>query len=350
MHRGVIYAFVAAALFGASTPLIKGLLGDVDPVLLAGLLYAGSGLGLAIAIIGRSLLSPRRAAPPLPQREEWRWLAGAIFFGGVAGPVALMYGLMTTAASTASLLLNLEAVFTALLAWFLFHENYGKRLMLGMLAIVAGGALLVWTPDQVTHAFFGSLLVAAACLCWALDNNLTRKVSANDAVMIACLKGLVAGAVNLALALLLGHTLPPLGVVGIAAAVGFFGYGVSLVLFVLALRHLGSARTGAYFSIAPFIGAVLAVLLQGDALTGQLLAAGILMAAGVWLHLTERHEHLHSHPPQEHSHAHIHDEHHQHSHAPGWDGREPHTHRHAHPPLIHSHPHYPDADHRHRHD
>lgn len=350
MQRGVIYAFLAAVFFGASTPLIKGWLGDVDPVLLAGLLYAGSGLGLAMIITGRRLLSPRGSGPTLPQKEEWRWLAGAIFFGGVVGPVALMYGLMTSTASTASLLLNLEAVFTALLAWLVFHENYGKRLMLGMLAIVAGGVLLVWTPDQMTHAFSGSLLVAAACLCWALDNNLTRKVAANDAVTIACLKGLVAGAVNLALAFLLGRALPPLALVGIATVVGFLGYGVSLVLFVMALRHLGSARTGAYFSIAPFIGAVLAVLLQGDALTGQLLAAGILMAAGVWLHLTERHEHLHSHPPQEHSHAHIHDEHHQHSHAPGWDGREPHTHSHAHPPLIHSHPHYPDADHRHRHD
>ncbi|HEX4523631.1 MAG TPA: EamA family transporter [Casimicrobiaceae bacterium] len=350
MQRGVVYAVVAAALFGASTPLIKGLVGNVDPVLLAGLLYAGSGLGLAMIIIGRRLLSPRRPALTLPQKEEWRWLAGAIFFGGVVGPVALMYGLLTSTASAASLLLNLEAVFTALLAWFFFHENYGKRLMLGMLAIAAGGVLLVWTPDQTTHAFFGSLLVAAACLCWALDNNLTRKVSANDAVFIACLKGLAAGGVNLALASVLGHTVPSPGVAGIAAAVGFFGYGVSLVLFVLALRHLGSARTGAYFSVAPFFGAVLAMLLQGDALTGQLLAAGLLMAAGVWLHLTERHEHQHSHPPQEHSHAHIHDEHHQHSHAPGWDGREPHTHRHVHPPLIHSHPHYPDADHRHRHD
>lgn len=350
MHRGVIYAFAAAALFGASTPLIKGLSGDADPVLLAGLLYAGSGLGLAMTIIGRRLVLPSRSALTLPQKAEWRWLAGAIFFGGVLGPIALMYGLVMSTASTASLLLNLEAVFTVLLAWLFFHENYGTRLMLGMLAIAAGGTLLVWTPDQTTHAFVGSLLVAAACLCWALDNNLTRKVSANDAVMIACLKGLVAAAVNLALALLLGRTLPPLGVVGIAAVIGFFGYGVSLVLFVLALRHLGSARTGAYFSVAPFFGAVLAVLLQGDVLTVQLLAAGILMAAGVWLHLTERHEHLHSHPAQEHSHAHIHDEHHQHSHAPGWDGREPHTHGHAHPPLIHSHPHYPDADHRHRHD
>lgn len=350
MQQGVIYAFVAAALFGASTPLIKGLLGDVHPVLLAGLLYAGSGLGLAMTIIGRRLLSPRAAAPTLPPQEEWRWLAGAIFFGGILGPVALMYGLMTSTASTASLLLNLEAVFTALLAWLLFHENYGKRLTLGMLAIVAGGALLVWAPDQISHASSGSLLVAIACMCWALDNNLTRKVSSSDAVMIACLKGLVAGAVNLALASGLGQTLPPLDVIGIAAVVGFVGYGVSLVLFVLALRHLGSARTGAYFSVAPFFGAVLAVLVQGDALTGRLLAAGLLMAAGVWLHLTERHEHLHSHPSQEHSHAHVHDSHHQHAHAADWDGREPHTHMHSHPPLLHSHPHYPDADHRHRHD
>lgn len=349
IRAGAIDALLAAALFGASVPLIKSLVGDMHPLLLAGLLYAGSGLGLALTVAARSVLSGQGTIA-LPQGGEWCWLTGAILCGGIIGPVALMYGLMSSTASTASLLLNLEGVFTALLAWLLFHENYGGRVMLGMVAIVAGGAVLALAPGAIVDSPAGMLLITVACLFWALDNNLTRKVSASDPVLIASLKGLVAGAVNLGLALVSGHPLPPPGAIGIAALVGFFGYGVSLVLFVLALRRLGSARTGAYFSIAPFFGAGLAVLLQGDAVTAPLLAAGTLMAGGVWLHLTERHEHLHSHEAQEHSHAHVHDEHHHHVHDPDWDGREPHTHRHVHARLVHSHPHYPDVDHRHQHD
>ena len=285
----------------------------------------------------------------MPRRAEWIWLAGAILFGGVAGPVALMYGLVTSAASTASLLLNLEAVFTALLAWFLFRENFDRRILLGMAAIVAGGLLLVWTPGAHGEASPGLVLIAVACLCWAIDNNLTRKVSASDAVLVAGLKGLAAGAVNLGLALLAGQALPPLGVLGLALAVGFLGYGVSLVLFVLALRHLGTARAGAYFSVAPFLGAALAVPMQGDAVTIQFVAAGLLMAIGVWLHLTEHHGHRHAHEPLEHAHAHSHDEHHRHAHDFAWDGREPHTHAHAHGHLVHAHVHYPDVHHRHPH-
>jgi len=210
--------------------------------------------------------------------------------------------------------------------------------------IAAGGLLLVSTPGRHSVASFGLGLIALACLCRAIDNNLIRKVSTSDATLIAGLKGLVAGAVNLGLALLVGQAPPPLAVLGLAMAVGFLGYGVSLVLFVIALRHLGTARPGAYFSVAPFFGAVLAVLLQGDAVTLQLVAAGLLMAAGVWLHLTERHAHLHAQEQQEHTHAHSHDEHHRHSHDFAWDGREPHTHPHAHMPLVHAHAHYPDAD------
>jgi len=235
-----------------------------------------------------------------------------------------------------------------LLAWFLFNENFDRRIALGMAAIVGSGALLAWVPGQRAGASLGLLLIVAACFCWALDNNLTRKVSASDAVMVACLKGLVAGVVNIALALVLGAKLPALPALGAAALVGFFGYGVSLVLFVLALRHLGTARTSAYFSVAPFFGAALSLLLVGEPITWQLVAAGLLMAIGVWLHLTERHEHLHRHAPQEHSHSHVHDEHHQHSHD-SWDGAEPHTHVHRHAPLVHAHPHYPDLHHRHPH-
>ena len=349
MQKGVMVALGSAVLFGMSTPLAKILVGTVSPLLLAGLLYAGSGLGLSLVLVSRRLWTRRESSMNLPRRGEWLWLAGAIFFGGVAGPVALTYGLVTSAASTASLLMNLEGVFTALLAWFLFRENFDRRVMLGMFCIVAGGLLLVWAPGKQGDAWFGLVLIAVACLCWAIDNNLTRRVSASDAVLIAGLKGLVAGAINLGLALLVGQTLPPLGVMSLALVVGFLGYGVSLVLFVLALRHLGTARAAAYFSVAPFFGALLALLLQGDAVTPQLITAGLLMAAGVCLHLTEHHGHLHAHEQREHTHAHSHDEHHRHSHDFAWDGRESHSHPHVHTPLSHAHAHYPDVHHRHPH-
>jgi drug/metabolite transporter (DMT)-like permease len=348
MNRGIAFALVAALLFGVSTPLAKLLVGAVPPLLLAGLLYAGSGLGLLLVLAVRRLFAPKGSVISLPRRSQWRWLAAATLLGGVAGPVALMYGLVSAAASTASLLLNLEAVFTALLASLMFRENYERRVVLGMMSIVIGGLVLAWTPAQSTGVSPGALLIAAACLFWALDNNLTRKVAASDAVMIASVKGMVAGAINLALALAFGAALPNAGVIAGAAAVGFLGYGVSLVLFVLALRHLGSARTGAYFSVAPFSGAVVAVGFESEPLTAQLVVAGMLMAMGVWLHLSERHSHVHRHEQQEHSHRHTHDEHHQHEHD-SWDGQEPHTHTHVHAPLVHAHAHYPDLHHRHPH-
>jgi drug/metabolite transporter (DMT)-like permease len=192
-------------------------------------------------------------------------------------------------------------------------------------------------------------LITGACLCWALDNNLTRKASGGDAATIACLKGLVAGSVNLGLALWQGASLPPPFTVAAAGLLGFAGYGVSLVLFIVALRHLGTARTGAYFSVAPFFGAAIALTMLGEAASAAFWAAAALMALGVWLHLTERHEHTHSHEPLEHAHSHVHDEHHLHEHGSTWDGKEPHSHRHRHERMRHSHPHYPDLHHRHEH-
>src|SRR6266496_1765403 len=349
MPQGVIYALLAAALFGASTPLAKALLGEVDPIVLAGLLYAGSGAGLAIVQLLRIAFIQRAEAIAWPSRRDWGWLAAAILSGGILGPVLLMSGLATTAASTTSLLLNLESAFTALLAWFLFRENFDRRIAIGMAAILAGGVVLSVGPGHVGGVSRGALLVAAACLCWAIDNNLTRKVSASDAIVIAGLKGLVAGAVNLTLALGLGYAMPRLGSIVQAALVGFFGYGLSLVLFVLALRHLGTARTGAYFAIAPFFGGILAVLFFGDAVTLQLCIAAALMGVGLWLHLSERHEHEHAHDAVEHSHTHRHDAHHRHAHDFQWDGIEPHNHPHRHEAMVHKHVHYPDVDHRHRH-
>jgi drug/metabolite transporter (DMT)-like permease len=342
---GIASAILAALLFGASTPFAKRLVGEVPPQMLAGLLYLGSGVGLALVLAARR--SVARIARPAGR--DWGWLAGAILFGGVIGPVLLMAGLLVTPASTASLLLNLEGVLTALLAWFAFRENFDRRIALGMALIVAGGVVLAWQPGAAAAGVWGPLAVALACACWALDNNLTRKVAANDAVLIACLKGLAAGAVNVGAALFAGQALPDATTGAAAAALGFFGYGLSLVLFVVALRNLGTARTGAYFSVAPFFGAVLALALLGESASPALIAGGALMAAGVWLHLTERHEHEHEHEPMAHEHAHVHDEHHRHEHAFAWDGKEPHTHRHEHGPLRHKHPHYPDIHHRHRH-
>lgn len=349
MRPGIAFALLAAVLFGASTPLAKRLVGEVPPIMLAGLLYAGSGIGLAILMAARRMAGSSKAGIAWPSRRDAVWLAGAIAFGGILGPVLLMFGLATAFASEAALLLNLEGVFTALLAWFLFRENFDARVAIGMLAIAIGGTVLAWNPAGAGGVSPGTLLVIAACLSWAIDNNLTRKVSGSDAAAIAGLKGLIAGATNLGIAFALGQTLPAWPVVFAAGLVGFFGYGLSLVLFVLALRHLGTARTGAYFSIAPFAGAALAIIVLHDALTPQVIAAGVLMAAGVWLHVTERHVHRHAHESLAHDHMHTHDAHHRHDHDPAWDGHEPHAHPHVHAPLEHSHAHYPDLHHRHRH-
>lgn len=348
LPTGVGVAFAAAALFGASTPFAKLLLGEVSPVLLAGLLYLGSGIGLSLVRLVRRQSTAGAGEASLP-RAQWGWLAGAVFFGGALGPALLMLGLQSTSAATASLLLNLEGVFTALLAWFVFHENFDRRIALGMVAIVAGGLVLSWQPGAGLAFSKGALFVIGACLCWGVDNNLTQKVSSSDPFHIAAIKGLVAGSVNLAIALMLGAHLPGAKVLGGALVVGFFGYGLSLACFVLALRHIGTARTGAYFSLAPFVGAAVSLLLLRESVGPLFVVAGILMGLGVWLHLTERHEHQHAHERLEHAHRHTHDEHHQHEHAAGIDATEPHTHSHVHEPLTHSHPHFPDIHHRHDH-
>jgi len=341
---GVQAALASAVLFGAGTPFAKLLLGDVSSWLLAGLLYTGSGVGLTAWRI------VRRAPRVRIRRREIPPLVGAVFFGGLVAPVLLMAGLANMPASGASLLLNGEAVFTALLAWFVFRENFDRRIALGMVAIVAGAVVL----SVPTGASFGSpwpaLAILGACLCWGLDNNLTRKIALTDATWLAAVKGAVAGPVNLVLALVLGATLPSGWTIAGAMLIGLFAYGVSLTLFIVGMRHIGTARTGAYYSVAPFFGALIAVAL-GEPVTWPLVAAACLMGLGIWLHLTERHVHEHTHEPIVHEHWHSHDEHHQHRHpeqvpaaVPGW-----HRHEHIHEALEHSHEHYPDAHHRHSH-
>ena len=349
VRGGVVYALAAAALFGASTPFAKLLVGWVNPVLLAGLLYLGSGCGLFTwRWLGRRRGGEMSSEAPL-RRADLPWLAGAVAVGGVIAPVLLMTGLTVTPASTASLLLNMEGVLTALLAWFVFKENFDRRIALGMAAITAGGVLLSWEGGAGAGLSMGALAVAGACLAWAIDNNLTRKVSAGDPVQIAAIKGLVAGTVNVGIAMVRGAESPDFWTVLSCGVVGLAGYGVSLTLFVLALRNLGTARTGAYFSVAPFVGAVISMLLLGDRPSATFLLAAALMGIGVWLHLTERHAHEHDHKAMSHDHNHVHDEHHQHAHGPDDPPGEPHSHRHDHRPMRHSHSHYPDIHHRHDH-
>ena len=309
----VLAALGAAALFGASTPFAKQFVGDLSALMLAGLLYLGSGLGL----LALRLLRDRGWRNPHLARGEWPWLMGAIACGGVLGPTLLMLGLASTSAASASLLLNLEGVLTALLAWLVFKENTDRRVVLGMALIVLGGLVLSWPMAHANASQAGgsgAWLIVGACLCWALDNNLTRQVSNSDALFIAGLKGLVAASVNIGLAWLLGQTLPPMGVVNPVLLIGFLGYGVSLTLFVLALRHLGAARTGAYFGTAPFMGAAIAIGLFHESTSPLFWIAGLLMGLGIWLHLTEHHEHWHWHGDQQHSHQHYPDADHRHDH------------------------------------
>jgi drug/metabolite transporter (DMT)-like permease len=351
MPIGVVYALLAAVLFGASTPFAKTLVGQMPPVALAGVLYLGSGIGLLICYAVRALIKRNSQDRPVAlTARDLPWFAGAVAAGGVAGPLLLMAGLSSVSASSASLLLNMEGVLTSMLAWFVFKENFDRRIFIGMLLIVSAGVLLSWEQTPASGLPWGALAILGACLCWGIDNNLTRKVSASDPLQIAGAKGLVAGSVNLAIGLMLGGAMPEMHTVLLAGVVGFCGYGLSLALFVLALRHLGTARTGAYFSAAPFAGAALSLLMLGEVPGALFWIAAALMGAGIWLHLTESHAHEHEHPPMAHAHRHSHDEHHQHEHDFEWDGGvEPHAHPHHHVPLRHRHPHCPDIHHRHEH-
>lgn len=348
--RGPMLALSSAALFGASIPFAKMLVGTVHSAMLAAILYLGSGIGLLVLRSIRQVLQGRhRSANESLGISGTLWLGGAIVFGGVIGPLLLMFGLTMTPAASASLLLNMEGVLTALLAWFVFRENFDGRIALGMASIVGGAVVLSWQGAATLTNTLGPLAIVGACLAWAMDNNLTRKVSLSDPVQIAMLKGVVAGLVNLTLALLIGTTMPQPTTLAAAAMLGFLGYGLSLVLFVLALREIGTARTGAYYSTAPFIGTMIAFIVLREPVTPALVISGLLMGYGVWLHLTERHGHAHDHDPVTHTHWHVHDEHHQHQHLPSDPPGQPHSHSHAHLRLRHEHRHYPDIHHQHSH-
>ncbi len=342
-NRGAAAGLAAAVLFGAGTPVAKLLLGHVGPWLLAGLLYTAAG----IALFGWRLLR-RKPAVHIPRRDLPA-LVGAVFFGGLVAPVLLMLGLSGMPASGASLLLNAEGLFTALIAWLVFHEATDRRIVGGFGLIAAGAVVLSWPGQPQFGGLWPTVAVLGACLSWGIDNNLTRQVATHDAAWLAAVKGVVAGPANLVLAFALGSQLPTLPVLAGAAMVGIVSYGISLVLFIRALGMLGTARAGAYFSVAPFFGAALAILF-GEPLTATLLVAALLMGAGLALHLSERHEHSHTHEALRHDHEHGHDDgHHLHHHDPPLPSGVRHRHVHDHHQMDHSHRHFPDDNHRHSH-
>jgi drug/metabolite transporter (DMT)-like permease len=288
-HRGAAFALASALLFGGSTPLSKALVGDIHPVLLAALLYLSSGLGLLVVRLCQRLFLIR--TPDTTARlgvNGSLWLGAAILSGGVIAPILLMSGLARTSGSTASLLLNLEGVLTAVLAWLVVGERLDQRLAFSMTSIVGGAAVLSWQGQPSFTTLLGPLLVVGACLAWAIDNNLTRKVSSSDPVTIAMLKGLVAGTFNLSVAISIEVDQADPRAIGAASLVGVISYGISNVLFVLALRELGTARTAAYYSTAPFFGALIALMVLREPMTTSFFSAAALMGFGVLLQLTQR--------------------------------------------------------------
>jgi drug/metabolite transporter (DMT)-like permease len=337
-----VTGLAAAALFGASTPVAKLLVPGTGPLMLAGLLYLGAGVGLLAAAPFR-----RRDAEASLRRADVPILAGMIVAGGVIGPILLVLGLARVTGETAALLLNLEAPFTIALAMLLLGERLSGRELFGAAAVVVGAAGLAWAPGAGRVDPAGAACIAGACAAWAIDNNLSQRLSIRDPVAVARAKALAAGAFNVVLAAAIGERFPSAAHVAGALVTGSLGYGASIVLHLLAVRSLGAARQAAYFAMAPFIGAVVAVPLLGDSLPPAHLAAGALMAIGIAFIVRARHAHAHLHEAVEHEHAHVHDEHHSHVHdAPV---TEPHSHVHRHAPLFHDHPHLPDIHHRHGH-
>jgi drug/metabolite transporter (DMT)-like permease len=335
---------LAAALFGLSAPIAKRLLNDASPQVLAGLLY----LGAAIALYAWRALQPITREASL-SRADLPALSGVVVMGGVLGPLLMLVGLERVSGVTGSLLLNLEGPFTIGLAVLVFREHIGRYGLIAASLIFAGAALLKLEQGSVHLDPWGATALTGACLSWAIDNNLTQRLSLRDPVAVVRIKALTAGSFNLALGLLIAHELPALPVIGAALILGAVSYGLSVVLDACALRLVGSAREAMYFATAPFVGALAATVVLGELLRPVDLAAMLVMALGVLALLRERHAHVHAHEALEHDHLHTHDAHHVHAHDGSPAPTEPHSHSHRHVALVHDHPHVPDSHHRHRH-
>lgn len=347
-QKGAALALLAAILFGVSPTLVKSMIGGMSPVLLAGLLYFGSGIGLLV-IVFKTRKSAIAEVKALTRRQRLK-LQGSILFGGILGPLCLAYGIKYATAAEVSLLLNFETVTTTVIAALVFREHVSLRVWLAN-ALLVIGAVFITTHLEFRgelRGSFSALIVLAACLFWGIDNNLTRDIDTLSPTVLATFKGLVAGVFNIFLGLSLGAELTTLSQTLGILTIGALSYGLSLVLFIQALRSLGSSRTGAYFASGPFFGMLFAIVLLGERpLTIQWLAA-FVMALGLVALFRETHDHLHEHELITHRHEHVHDEHHQHMHTES-HGPEPHVHTHTHEPIIHAHWHLPDIHHRHEH-
>ncbi|MDO9115969.1 MAG: DMT family transporter [Polaromonas sp.] len=340
--RGGLLALLAATLFGVSTPLVQYLGRGLGPLTTAALLYAGAALAGA-------LLRKGRQQEARLQRSDGRRLLAVVVFGAVIGPVALAWGLQRTSGASASLMLTLEALFTALLAWRLYRETLGARVWVAMALLLAGGAVLVLDQARLGGAQLAGLLaVLVATAAWGMDNTLSRALAERDPGQVVLVKAALGATVTALLALVFAEPVPALAAAAGLLAVGATGYGLSLRFYLLAQRAFGAARTGSVFAFAPFIGAVFALALGDRSVSAWMGVGGLLMLGGVLLHLMESHGHAHSHASMDHEHAHNHaDGHHNHHHLPMPEGT--HSHSHHHEPLEHAHPHVPDAHHLHRH-
>ena len=350
MNKRAYFDVIASAvLFGLSAPLSKILIRDIAPVALAGLLYAGAFLGLSFYTVGKRW-SGRESAHSAAtlRKKDIPWLAGSIFTGGIGGPICLLLGLARISGTSVSLLLNLEGLATALIAVLVFRENAGRRIWAALGLMTCAGIFLSWDPGRGRFEIAGSLLVLAAMVCWGLDNNFTRNIADRDPVLIARIKGLVSGVASLGLALLLGLKIPLDATLLGALVLGAFSYGISLVLYIRALAHLGAFRAGAFFSLAPFIGAIVSLAVLPEPARWVFAPGAVLMALGVVLMVGEDHAHHHRHERLVHAHDHGHrDGHHGHGHEDGTAGL--HAHEHEHEETEHIHVHWPDIHHRHGH-
>jgi drug/metabolite transporter (DMT)-like permease len=354
MQKAYLYptlqTLVAAALFGASAPLGKLLLGQIDPILLAGLLYLGCGTGVLLFRLFQRMGSPNIRREAHLMRSDYRWLFSAVITGGILAPILLLFSLRETPASTASLLLNFETAATSAIAVVVFREALSGRILWVVLAVTVGSILLSWDASGEWGFSLGALGVLGACVLWGLENNLTRNISAKDPLTIVLIKGISAGTFSCVLALILGNPLPPaLPILG-AMVLGSLSYGLSIVLYIRAMRNLGAARTSAIFGTAPLAGVILSFVLFRETLTGLFIAAMLLMIFAMALLITEKHAHKHLHEAVVHDHRHRHDDgHHTHDHPGMVDRSFTHSHMHEHAAVEHEHPHLPDIHHRHAH-
>ncbi|MDD2715763.1 MAG: DMT family transporter [Candidatus Wallbacteria bacterium] len=346
-----LQALLAAALFGASAPLSKLLLGEVDTILLAALLYLGCGIGVLIFKLIRGIAIPKQEIEAGLSAKDLPWLLGSILAGGVAAPIILMYSLKSTPAATASLLLNFECVATSILAFLIFHEAVGSRIWAGLFLITLSGILLTLNFSGEWGFSPGALGIIIACSLWGLDNNFTRNISAKDPLLTVIWKGLAAGSTSMVIYLAAaGFKMPQIGMIACSLTLGFLSYGFSIILFILALRNLGAARTSAVFGIAPFAGALISFALFNDPLNLLFWVSLPVMLAGTYMLLLESHGHSHHHKWMSHDHRHRHDDgHHDHQHEGVETGDLEHSHQHQHSENEHSHPHTPDDHHRHEH-